>query len=151
MNKNNEINGNTDWVNMYASYCTNVLMPMRKIKSMEIIGRWVKLTQKVNQKLQLKSNKIYSKWTKMTRDLVQISRCRRIYVQKRLARMAQKKMVLEMFTRSMVTEEKLRLIVQMHLKKQYMQLALKTRFDLRRVSNKLVSRHRQRDMKRWLS
>ena len=43
-NTNKDINGNSDWVNMYASYCTNVLMPMRKIKSMEILGRWVRLT-----------------------------------------------------------------------------------------------------------
>ena len=82
---------------------------------------------------------------------MQINRCRRLYVQKRLGRLAKKYVVLDMFTRSMMAEENIRMMIQMHLKKHYMQVALKTRFDLRRISNKLVSKQRQRAMKRYLT
>lgn len=145
------MNGDNDWYNMYISYCTKVLMPMRKLKSLEIISRWVRLTKKVNQKLQLKSNKIYSKWARLTRDIVQISRSRKLYVQKRLGRLAKKVVVIDMFTRSMISEEKLRSMVLMQLKKQQVQTALKSRLDFRRLADKLLSKQTSMRVIRWLS
>ena len=96
-----EMNGESDWQNMYQAYCDNVLQPMRKLKKMEILGRWVKVMRKVNQKMQVKSNKINIKWIRLTSDLIRLSRCRRLFIQRKFARLAQKVLVLDIFTRQM--------------------------------------------------
>lgn len=100
-----EMNGESDWQNMYQAYCDNVLLPMRKLKKMEILGRWVKLMRKVNQRMQIKSNKINIKWIRFTSDLIRLDRCRRLFVQRRLARLAQKVLVLDLFTSQMKRQE----------------------------------------------
>ena len=123
---------------MYQAYCDNVLNPMRKLKKIEILGRWVRVMRKVNQKMTVKSNKINIKWIRITSDLIRLNRCRRLFVQRRLGRLAQKVLVLDLFTKQMQRQEKLRMLVHMQLKKYYVQVSLLPRLNLMRLTSRLM-------------
>ena len=75
------------WVKTIETAKTLILDPFKKTVSMEIAGKWNRLTRKLLQKDKIRSQKVHWRWRRLVNDLLKVDRNRRLFVQARFSRL----------------------------------------------------------------